>query len=264
LEHETRNTKHETDYPLLLIVEDNADLRHYIRGFLRENYSIIECGDGKAGFEKALEAIPDLVISDVMMPGMDGYELCTKLKTDERTSHIPVIMLTAKASLEDRMEGLETGADDFLTKPFQPMELLIRIRNLIRQRQVLREKFRKEFEHIQLVPEAGMGAMEVQFMEKARKVINENLSNPEFGIQDFSQQMNMSRVQLHRKLNALFNLSATAFIRTYRLNAAARLFESRAGNVAQVAYEVGFNNLSYFSRCFQKQFGVKPSEYPGR
>jgi YesN/AraC family two-component response regulator len=202
-----------------------------------------------------------MVISDVMMPGMDGYELCRQLKSDYRTSHIPVILLTAKASVEDKLEGLQTGADDFLIKPFEPMELLARIKNLIQQRQALRERYRREFEHVRLKPEASMDALEIEFMEKARKVVGENISNPDFHISDFSGLMNMSRVQLHRKLIALFNLSATAFVRTYRLNEAARLFNSRLGNVAEVAYEVGFNNLSYFSKCFQKQFGVNPSEY---
>ena len=247
--------------PLLLLVEDNADMRKYIRGIIEGPYLLAESDNGSQGLEFAIGHIPDMVISDVMMPGMDGYELCRQLKNDYRTSHIPVILLTAKASVEDRLEGLQTGADDFLIKPFEPMELLARIKNLIQQRQALRERYRREFEHVRLKPEASMDALEIEFMEKARKVVGENISNPDFHISDFSGLMNMSRVQLHRKLIALFNLSATAFIRTYRLNEAARLFNSRLGNVAEVAYEVGFNNLSYFSKCFQKQFGVNPSEY---
>jgi signal transduction histidine kinase/ligand-binding sensor domain-containing protein/DNA-binding response OmpR family regulator len=250
--------------PLFLLVEDNGDMRYYIRNIIGDTYQMVEAGNGTEGWDSALKWIPDLVISDVMMPGMDGYELCRKLKTDERTCHIPVVLLTAKAAIEDKLEGLETGADEFITKPFQPAELMARIRNLIRQRQALREKYRKEFEHISLVPEQSMSSFDARFMEKARQVVAQNLSDPEFNINDFSSRMNMSRVQLHRKLHGLFNLSATEFIRVYRLNAAARLFESKAGNVAQIAYEVGFNNLSYFSKCFQKQFGVKPSEFLGR
>lgn len=246
---------------LLLLVEDNADMRQYIHGFLHSEYRIIEANDGQHGLESGFRHIPDMVVSDVMMPGMDGYELCHKLKTDERTSHIPVILLTAKAATEDRLEGYETGADDFITKPFVPEELMVRIRNLLRQRQLLREKYRREFEHVTLVPEASMTPMEVKFMEKARKVVSENITNPEFDIGEFSSRMNMSRVQLHRKLTALFNLSASEFIRTFRLNAAARMLEARTGNVAQIAFEVGFNNLSYFSKCFRKQFGYLPSVY---
>jgi YesN/AraC family two-component response regulator len=247
--------------PLLLIVEDNPDMRKYIRGILEGPYLLAESQNGAAGWEMAREHVPDLVISDVMMPEMDGYEMCSKIKMDERTSHIPVILLTASAGFEDRMEGLQTGADEFLVKPFEPMELMIRVRNLIHQRQMLREKYRKEFEHVELLPEASMNEMDIRFMERARKVVGENMSNPEFNITQFSSRMNMSRVQLHRKLIALFNLSATAFIRTCRINEAARLFRTRSGNVTEVAYDVGFNNLSYFSKCFQKQFGMNPSEY---
>lgn len=247
--------------PLLLVVEDNADMRTYIRSIIEGPYLLAESDNGSQGLEYAIEHIPDMVVSDVMMPGMDGYKLCRKLKSDYRTSHIPVILLTARAGFGDKIEGLQTGADDFLIKPFEPMELLARIKNLIQQRQSLRERYRREFEHVRLKPEASMDALEIEFMEKARKVVGENISNPDFHISDFSRLMNMSRVQLHRKLIALFNLSATAFVRTYRLNEAARLFNSRLGNVAEVAYEVGFNNLSYFSKCFQKQFGMNPSEY---
>jgi signal transduction histidine kinase/ligand-binding sensor domain-containing protein/CheY-like chemotaxis protein len=247
--------------PLLLIVEDNPDMRNYIRGILEGPYLLAESQNGAAALEIILEFVPDLVISDVMMPEMDGYELCSKIKTDERTSHIPVILLTAKAGFEDRLEGLQTGAEEFLVKPFEPMELIIRVRNLIHQRQILREKYRKEFEHVELLPETSMNEMDIRFMEKARKVVGDHISNPDFHISDFSSQMNMSRVQLHRKLSALFNLSATAFVRTCRINEAARLFRNRSGNVTEVAYDVGFNNLSYFSKCFQKQFGMNPSEY---
>jgi DNA-binding response OmpR family regulator len=271
-EHGTWNMKHETivpsstpgtsNNPVILLVEDNPDMRHYINSFLKSSYQLTEVDNGKDGLDAAISQIPDLIVSDVMMPGMDGYELCRKLRTDERTSHIPIILLTAKASLEDKLEGLGTGADDFINKPFEPAELMIRVRNLLHQRQLLREKFRRELEHVTLVPEHSMSAMEVKFMERARKVVGDNLSNPDFDIEEFSRQMHMSRVQLHRKLVGLFNLSASAFIRASRLNAAARLLEAKTGNVAQVAYEVGFNNLSYFSKCFREQFGCLPSEYP--
>jgi signal transduction histidine kinase/DNA-binding response OmpR family regulator/ligand-binding sensor domain-containing protein len=247
--------------PVILLIEDNADMRYYIRSFLMNDYRVVEADDGVEGWKTALKHIPDLVVSDVMMPHMDGYEFCKKLKSDERTSHIPVILLTAKAEFVDKLTGLETGADDFITKPLQPSELMARIKNLILQRQTLRVKYRREFEHISLRPENSMTSVDAMFMERARKVVEQKLTDPDFNIQSFSSQMNMSRVQLHRKLHGLFNLSASEFIRTYRLNAAARLLESRAGNVAQVAYEVGFNNLSYFSKCFQKQFGMKPSEF---
>jgi len=263
LENETWNTEHGTrkDAPLLLIIEDNKDMRYYLRNVLEGSYRLLEAENGKSGVTIATEKIPDLVISDVMMPEMDGYEVCRILKTDERTSHIPVILLTAKAAMENKLEGLETGADDFITKPFQPPELLARVKNLVTQRQQLRDKFRKEFEHLSLIPEKSMSSMDARFMDRARKVLDQNLSNPEFDTVEFSRQMNLSRAQLHRKLHALLNLSATTFVRTYRLNAAARLMEAKTGNVAEIAFEVGFNNLSYFSKCFRAQFGVKPSEH---
>ena len=274
-ELETRNTEHETrnpelktqnselrtDKPLLLIVEDNPDMRYYLRDVMKRDYRCLEAANGKEGLRVAVEKVPDLVISDVMMPGMDGYALCRKLKGDQRTSHIPVLLLTAKASMANKLEGLETGADDFITKPFDPMELLARSRNLVGQRRMLREKYRREFQHVSLMPDQGMSSTDALFMAKAREVLAKNLSDPGFDTIEFCSQMNMSRVQLHRKLNALFNLSTTAFIRSYRLNTAARLMTAKSGNVAQIAFEVGFNNLSYFSKCFRQQFSISPSEY---
>jgi signal transduction histidine kinase/ligand-binding sensor domain-containing protein/DNA-binding response OmpR family regulator len=265
--HETRNTKHETHSPLLLIVEDNRDLRYYIRGFLEDSYSIIECGDGKAGFEKALETIPDLVISDVMMPVMDGYELCTKLKTDERTSHIPVILLTARAAVEDKLQGLETGADDYVAKPFNPEELLARIRNLIQQRKALREKFISDYwkgPHMPglQIPASGLGMMDKEFLKKAIEVTESHLSDPDFSISVFCREIAMSRQQLYRKLRALMDQAPTEFVRTIRLKKAAELLAQRSGTVSEIAYDTGFNTLSYFTKCFKEQFGVNPSEYP--
>jgi signal transduction histidine kinase/CheY-like chemotaxis protein len=213
------------DKPFLLIVDDNADLRNYMRGYLAKDYYIAEAKEGAEGFKKATEKLPDLIISDVMMPKMDGYELCEKLKTDERTSHIPVILLTARASMESRIEGLETGADDFITKPFDYQELLTRIKNLIQQRNKLKEKFRKEIEYNKL--------------SKDQDVI----------------------LQLHRKLRALVDQSATQFIRIIKLNHAAELLIKKSGTVSEIAYDVGFNTLPYFTKCFQEQFGINPSEF---
>jgi signal transduction histidine kinase/ligand-binding sensor domain-containing protein/DNA-binding NarL/FixJ family response regulator len=250
--------------PLVLVVEDNADLRTYIRSYLDTGNRILEAAEGQAGYDTALQTIPDLVITDVMMPGMDGMELCRKLKTDERTSHIPVIMLTALASLENRLEGLETGADDFITKPFEPQELSVRVNNLILQRQRLREKHWRDFELLGRLPGAAAVSLEQQFLQKARKIVEENLSDPGFGVTEFSQAMNLSRVQLHRKLKGLINQPASIFIRTIRLMKAEEMLAAKSGNVSQVAYEVGFNNLSWFAECFRQQFGVLPSDYAGR
>jgi len=252
--------------PILLIVEDNADLLSYIRGYLDESYFVLEARDGEEGFKEAIKTIPDLVLSDVMMPKMDGFELCSKLKSDERTSHIPVILLTARASSESKIEGLETGADDYLSKPFDPTELKIRIRNLVLQRQKLREKFAGDFWKENKLPvlqsvASGLNQMDKMFLQKALDIVNLHLSDTDFNIEVFGKEMAMSRQQMHRKFRALVNQSATEFIRTIRLKKAAELLIQKSGTVSEIAYDVGFNTLSYFTKSFQEQFGVTPSEY---
>jgi len=251
----------EDSKPLLLMVEDNDDLRSYIRSYLTSDYRLSEAVDGEIGLEKAIEKIPDIVISDVMMPKMDGMELCRRLKTDVRTSHIPVILLTAKAAIEDKIEGLETGADDFLTKPFEPKELQVRIRNLIIQRSKLREQFIRELDITGQMTSKDILSIDRQFLQKAKKTVEENMSDFDFSIENFAEKMSLSRIQLHRKLKALISQSAGDFLRTVRLNHAARLIKSKSGNITQITFEVGFNNLSYFSKCFREQFGMLPSEY---
>ena len=255
--------------PVVLIVEDNSDLRDYIRDSLGQPYQVLEAENGVEGLKQAIKAVPDLIISDVMMPKMGGFELCKNLKTDERTSHIPVILLTARAGMESKIEGLETGADDYITKPFDARELLVRIKNLLELRQKLRERFLKDAEQIGLsalidLPEAGISSMEQKFLQKAIRIVNANLSDPEFTVKRFCAEMAMSNMQFHRKLVAVTGQTANRFIRSHRLNHAANLLKKRAGNVTEVAYEVGFNNLSWFARCFQEQFGMPPSEYPSK
>ena len=247
------------DHPIILIVEDTEDVRNYIRGFLESKYRISEAQDGDDGFEKALEIIPDLIISDVMMPKMDGFQLCEKLKTDERTSHIPVILLTARASEGSKLEGLETGADDYIIKPFNSKELEIRIKNLIEQRQKLRERFTKD---ITIAPkEISVTSADERFLNRAIELIEKHISDQDFGVDIFGREIGLSHSQLHRKVRALTNHSPVEFIRTMRLKRAVSLLEQGYGNVAEIAYEVGFNNPSYFSECFRKQFGKSPSEF---
>jgi YesN/AraC family two-component response regulator len=255
------DTDKSDDKSMLLVVEDNDDLRYYMRSFLIEDYRILEAKDGEMGFEKAIEKVPDLVISDVMMPKMNGIELTKKLKTDERTSHIPVVLLTAKAAKEDKLEGLETGADDFLSKPFDQDELLVRISNLIQQRKRLREKIIRNIETIDNLSDVGVTSMDQKFLSKSKEVVEKHLSNSNFSVDQFIKEMAMSRAQLHRKLKALLDQSATEYIRIIRLNRAAILLKQKSGNIAEIAYDVGFNNPSYFSECFKKQFGVLPSDF---
>ncbi len=245
--------------PLVLIVEDENDIRKFIKDNLSKDYKILESVNGKEGFEKSIEFIPDLIVSDIIMPQMDGIELCKNVKTDERTSHIPLILLTAKSSAENKLEGLETGADDYLTKPFNISELQIRISNLIEQRRKLRERFRKE---ILLEPkDISVTSADEKFLHRVSDIIEKHISDYHFSVDDFAGEIGMSRMQLHRKLNAVTGQAASDFIRNFRLRRAAKLLKGRHGNIGEIAYDVGFNNPSYFSECFKKLFGTLPSEY---
>jgi signal transduction histidine kinase/ligand-binding sensor domain-containing protein/DNA-binding response OmpR family regulator len=255
----TEDSVIKSEKDIILIVEDHSDLRKYIRENLAENYQMIEAPNGKDGFEKAIEVIPDLIISDVMMPEMDGYTFCKKLKTDERTNHIPVILLTAKASTEDKLEGLELGADDYLIKPFNPEELKLRVRNLIKTREQLRQKFTSEM--ILKPSEVVVPSTQMQFMQKLQSIIEINLEDENFGVDRLSEEMGMSRSQLHRKLKAVTNQSTTEFIRNFRLQRAAQLILQDTGSMGEIAYKVGFNSQAYFNKSFQEVFGCSPSEY---
>jgi CheY-like chemotaxis protein/two-component sensor histidine kinase len=249
----------ETGKPILLIVEDNLDVRNYIVSHLEDDYGIQEAIDGEDGFTKSIEQIPDLIVSDVMMPKMDGFQFCAKIKTDERTSHIPVILLTAKASGESKIEGLETGADDYIMKPFDAKELKVRIKNLIDQRKKLREHFLQE--GIFNLDNKNIISVDKKFLEKAVKIINEHLSDSLFGVESFASKIALSRVTLHKKLIALIGEPPGNLIKRIRLSKAAKLIENKTGNISEIALEVGFNNPAYFSECFKKQFGVTPSQY---
>ncbi|MFQ5630779.1 MAG: response regulator, partial [bacterium] len=238
------------DQTVVLVVEDNRDVRYYIRQHLKSEFAVVEAEDGAAGLETALEIIPDLIISDVMMPKMDGYELCRFIKNDEKTSHIPIILLTAKASSPDKIEGLETGADDYLIKPFDAKELLARIKNLIKMRQQLRERFSRE---VFLKPqEIAVAPMDEVFLRKVQSVVEENMSDEGFCIDRLSKKVGMSRTQIHRKLRALIDQSATQFIRSMRLQRAVDLLRQKAGTVAEITYMVGFGSQAYFTKCFHE------------
>ncbi len=244
---------------IILIVEDNTDLRYHIASLLKDTFTIKQALNGKEGIEIARQIIPDIIISDLMMPEVDGIELSNKLKADEKTSHIPIILLTAKADREAKLEGLQTGADDFLTKPFDNDELLIRVNNLIRQRKTLQEKYAKK---ISLLPsEINIESPDEIFIQKALKVVDQNLSNSAFTVEAFQLEMGMSRMQLHRKLKGLTNFSASEFIRDLRLQRASDLLSREGINVSEVAYSCGFNSISYFTQCFKQKYDVSPSKY---
>jgi len=245
--------------PKILVVEDSEDVRGHLLDNLEDQFNMQEAVDGEEGLSLATSTIPDIIITDLMMPRMDGVELCKKIKTDERTSHIPVIMLTAKATVESRIEGLETGADAYMTKPFNMQELQTRLKSLIEQRKKLRERFSKETE---LGPsDIAVTSVDEKFLNKAIQIIEENLGDCDFDVTAMTGEIGMSRMQLFRKLKALTNQTPSEFIRTIRLKRAAQLLKKNFGNVAEITYEVGFNNLSYFAKCFRELYGVSPSEY---
>lgn len=251
----------DTDLPLVLVAEDNEDVRQYIIDQLSADFRVVAAQNGKIGLEKALEIIPDLILSDIMMPEMDGVALCQALKTNEKTSHIPVIMLTARAEREDRIEGLTTGADDYLIKPFDATELKVRIHNLIEQRRKLQERFGKNFSF--KPGEINISSVDEQFLEKVKSAINEHLDDEFFGVVELANQVGLSRSQLHRKLKGLTGNSPNAIIREMRLLSAHELLEKGAGNASEVAFMVGFNSLSYFSACFSERFGYSPTAIMG-
>jgi signal transduction histidine kinase/DNA-binding response OmpR family regulator/Tfp pilus assembly protein PilF len=246
--------------PEILLVEDNEDMRTYIRSYLIDRYRVTESTDGKAGLQKASDDTPDLIITDLMMPKMDGIELCKRLKSDVHTSHIPVIMLTAKAGTDNKLEGLETGADDYLTKPFDGKELLIRTKNLIEQRQRLRELFSNK--DVQIEPkDITVTSVDEKFLKQVLALLEDNFSRADFGVPQMQDGLAMSKTQLHRKLKALTNEAPGELLRNFRLKRAAQLLSKRADSVTQVAYQVGFNNLSYFAKCFKDLYGMAPSSY---
>jgi signal transduction histidine kinase/DNA-binding response OmpR family regulator len=247
------------NYEIVLIVEDNYDVRAYIREQLEEDYAVIEASNGEEGIIKAGEVIPDLIITDVMMPKMNGYQFTKMIRSSEKTSHIPVIMLTAKAALDDKIEGLETGIDAYLTKPFSAKELQVRIKNLIYQRQQLRKRFSTAT--VIKPSEVTEVPIDQEFLERITKVIETNFGDEKFNVEQLAQEAGMSVSQLNRKLNALINQPAGQLIRSLRLQRAADLLKQNGKSVAEICYMLGFSDQAYFSRAFKKQFGFSPSEY---
>lgn len=247
------------ELPIVLVVEDHKDVREFLKSVWKNRYRIYEAENGKGGIEKALETVPDLIISDVRMPVCNGIELCDTLKSDERTSHIPIILLTAGAGEEQELRGLRSGADDFVAKPFKLQILQTRVDNLIATRRALRNRYSKE-----LVLEAkdiAITPTDEIFLNRLQKVIDEHLSDSEFNAESFCREVGMSRMQLHRKLLVFTGLSTTGFIRSQRLKQALHILKTSDASVNEVAYAVGFNTPSYFIKCFKETYGRTPSEF---
>jgi CheY-like chemotaxis protein/AraC-like DNA-binding protein len=245
--------------PVVLLIEDNEDFRFYLQDNLRSLYHIHEAANGKAGWQQVLLLMPDLVVSDIMMPEMDGIALCKKIKGDPRTSHIPVVLLTASVSEEQKLKGFETGANDYITKPFNFELLLSRIKNLVVQQAVFKKA---------LVPKMDLKPQDIsitnldqKLIGKALEMVEKHLSNPDFSVEELSRELGMSRVYLYKKLLALTGKSPIEFIRTIRLKRAAQLLVESQLTVAEIAYEVGFNNPKYFTKYFKAEFHCLPSAY---
>jgi YesN/AraC family two-component response regulator len=222
---------------------------------------VIEAPDGKEGLRKGVELIPDLIISDVMMPGMDGVELCKAFKNNIYTSHVPVILLTAKVDLESKLEGLENGADEYLSKPFNSSELLVRVKNLIRSREILRARFSESKKLVLEPKEISVTSLDEKFLKNVLQVIEKNMADSEFRVETLGNELEMDPMAVYRKIKSLTGQTAVEFIRNIRLKRAAQLLRQQKLTVAEVTYNVGFNDLQYFRTCFKKQFGLSPSEY---
>lgn len=249
------------DKTIVLIVEDNPDVREYINDALAEHYHVEEAANGEQGLRKAEKFIPDLIVSDIMMPKMDGYEMTRRIKQNDKTSHIPIILLTAKSDKDSKLEGLGLGADDYLVKPFDTAELLARIKNLIETRRMLQEKFGTGTALIEKVDKAKLSCLDEQFMSRIMVVIDEHIAEEEFSIEEFGKDVGMSRSQMHRKLKALTGKSASVYLRTVRLAKAKQMIAEKRGTISEISYQVGFASPAYFSRCFKEEFGHAPSEH---
>ncbi len=254
------------DRTTVLVVEDNADVRLHIRGHLSDVYRIIEAANGEQGLQKARECVPDLVVADVMMPGMDGLTLCRRLKGDRQTDFIPVILLTARAGRQDRLEGLHTEADAYLTKPIDMAELKVRIKNLIRLRQRLRDRVQQTPEREQLSDllhpaEVDAASTAEELVKRIRGVIEANLGDESFTVERLADEVGLSRGHLHRRLRILLGEAPSDAIRRMRLERAAQLLAAQAGTVSEVAYAVGFKSVAHFSNTFDRHYGCRPSAF---
>ncbi len=247
------------DAKIMLVVEDNADVRQFISSHFETVYQVYQASNGEEGWAKALEIIPDIIVSDIIMPQMDGYELCKRLKNDERTSHIPVLLLTAMHSKEHELKGITKGADDYITKPFDISVLQAKVENVLSIRESLKEKYTST---MVLEPTNVMvSSPDEKFLKRVIDVVEENISDSELDIEKFSQKVGISRMQLYRKLQALTNMTVKEFIRHIRLKRATQLLDQQKLNISEIAYEVGFKDLSHFRKCFKREYGMSASDY---
>jgi signal transduction histidine kinase/DNA-binding response OmpR family regulator len=253
------NTNSETELPILLLVDDNAEIRNVLKDLFKNEYQVLEAQDGNDALELAQKEIPDCIISDVMMPTLDGFEFTKRIKSNELTSFIPVVLLTAKTSDEAHLEGLKSTADVFLTKPFNNEVVKETVYQLISERKKLHARYSQE---LVLKPvDIVINSVEEKFIAKLQQILDKNLSNSDYTAEDFAAEIGMSRMQLHRKLKSLLGVSSTEFLRNERLKISAELLKQSNGNISEIAYAVGFNDVSYFSKCFREMYHCTPTEY---
>ena len=246
----------------ILIVEDNYEVRNYVKSILQGNYNLVEAANGKEGFLKALKTVPDLIISDVMMDGMNGFELCKAVKENINTSHIPVVLLTAYALDEQRVTGFESGADAYIPKPFNEELLKIRVRKLLENREKLKVFFKKNLTFGE--KKESLTEIDKTLISKFRTTVEENLSDSELSVDVIGQELGMSRVQLYRKIKSLTNFAPNELVRNLRLKKAEHLIISSNKNISEIAYETGFSSPSYFSKCFKEYFNESPTDFMSR
>lgn len=258
VEEELSIVKTETDKSTLLIVEDETDIRSFITSIFADTYQIIEAKNGKIGIEKAQKHLPDLIISDIMMPVQDGIELCHSIKTSELTSHIPVILLTAKVGEKNEIEGIKIGADAYVTKPFSSEKLKVQVEKLIESRLRLQKHFSNT---LSINPKLAITSTESDFLKRLKTVLDAHITNPEFNSESFGKHLHISRTQLHRKLKAITGMTTSEFIRSQRLKLAKDLLKKSDATVSEIAYQVGFNTPSYFIKCFKETYGSTPNDY---
>ena len=251
---------HYSDHkPVLLVAEDNPDVRFLITDICKDQYQVIAAENGNIAQRIAIEKIPDIIITDVMMPEMDGTELCAALRSNEITSHIPIIMLTARGDQKDKLTGLKTGADDYLTKPFDAEELKVRLQNLLEQRKILHNYFKKVL-HTFTSTEVKVDSMDTHFVKNLKTSIENNIHKEHYGVTELAADLALSRSQLHRKVTGLLGYSPNEVIRNMRLEKARMMIQKKAGTIAEIAYNCGFNSPAYFSKCFKDYFGHTAGE----
>jgi DNA-binding response OmpR family regulator len=257
--HLQASSAFDDDKPLVLIVEDNPDMREFIQHVLSKEYTVIESEDGADGLIKAKKYIPDIIISDVMMPEKDGFELCLSLKENILTSHIPIILLTACSLDEQKSVGFQNGADAYISKPFNAQLLKIRVRKLIENRQKIKEAFGSNV--LNYTKKESLGEIEQNFINDFQNYVEKYMSSPELNVDELAEHLRLSRSQLYRKIKSLTNYSPNELIRIIRLKYAKQLLNGMTMSISEVAYEIGFSSPAYFAKCFKDTYGESPTEY---